>query len=104
MWIYSENGLSRGRWEDPTNVPNGFVYFDHDPTDNELAEKFSGYTAAAKEKKITALNAEYESQFAELVQAYSTALLAGDTTTAEEVQADYTTLKSEYTAALEAIE
>jgi hypothetical protein len=56
------------------------------------------------DEKIAALDAEYESQFTSLSQAYSTALMAGDTTTAADVQADYATLKSEYTEKLGAIE
>jgi len=49
------------------------------------------------------LDTKYQPQFDALAQAYAIALMAGDTTTATEVQSDYTTLKFEYTTALEAI-
>jgi hypothetical protein len=62
-----------------------------------------GYVAAVKAAKIDVLDAEYESQFSAITQAYLTALAASDTTTAEARQADYATFKTAYTTALEAI-
>ena len=70
---------------------------------SEVADDYTPTIILTTDEKITALDEEYESQFDALAQAYSTALMAGDTTTATEVQEDYATLKAEYTAALEAI-
>jgi hypothetical protein len=103
MYAYSNNGLSFRAWDDLNTIASGEVYFDHAPTVAELTAAFSGYTAAVNAANITALDATYQPQFTALAQAYSTALMAGDTTTATSVQTDYTTLKTAYAAALEAI-
>jgi len=102
-YAYSNNGLSMRSVGNESNTTTGEVYFSNEATETELASAFSGYADANKEKKISALDTEYQPQFDALAQAYSTALMAGDTTTATEVQEDYATLKTEYTAALEAI-
>jgi peptidoglycan hydrolase CwlO-like protein len=103
MICYFNNGLSRGTVANDCVAADGEVLFAHEATNAELESAFPGYSEAQKELKIGTLDAEYEPQFAELAQAYATALMAGDTTTAASVQEDYATLKNEYQAALEAI-
>jgi hypothetical protein len=102
-YAYLNNGLSFRAWDDAATIASGEVYFDHEPTTAELTAAFSGYATAVKAAKIDVLDAEYESQFAAITQAYLTALAASDTTTATARQADYATLKAAYTTALEAI-
>jgi len=72
-------------------------------TTSTAATTTGGYTEAVKEAQITVLDAEYQAQFNEISQAYLTAVMAGDTTTAAARQTDYTTLRTEYISALEAV-
>jgi len=69
----------------------------------EVADTYTPTITLTTDEKIAALDAEYESQFTALAQAYATALMAGDTTTATAAQADYTSLVAEYKTALAAI-
>jgi hypothetical protein len=103
MYCYSNNGKSMRAVAVDYVVAEGEVLFDHTPTNAELALAFSGYTDAIKEQKTEALDAEYEPQFAELAQAYATALMAEDTTTVANIQVDYAALKAAYQTKLEAI-
>ena len=57
MWIYSNNGMTKGRWEDAGNVPDGHVFFDHEPTAEELAVAFKGHNAALKKQKLEEIRA-----------------------------------------------
>ncbi|MBP2639001.1 MAG: hypothetical protein H6Q69_2831 [Firmicutes bacterium] len=77
------------------DVPSGVEYTIMDSEDVSIE--------ATTDQKLSALDTEYESQFTALAQAYSTAIMAGDTTTAASIQTDYTDLKAQYQTALEAI-
>jgi len=56
-----------------------------------------------KQKKIEALNTEYDSQFAALATSLGLATLSGDQSVIDSIKSDYTMLKSEYQTKLEAI-
>lgn len=58
---------------------------------------------ATTDQKLTALDAEYQTQFDALIQALGVATLASDTELIADLQSEYTTLKAEYTTAREAI-
>jgi hypothetical protein len=103
MYCYSNNGMSMRAINDDYVAQNGEILFDHEAADAELAAVFSGYSEAQKELRIVTLDAEYEPQFAELAQAYATALMAEDTTTVANIQVDYAALKAAYQTKLEAI-
>lgn len=45
-YAYSANGLSWRSWDNPAQLADGEVYFDHVPDAAELASSFSGYAAA----------------------------------------------------------
>ena len=47
MYAYSNNGLSFRAWKDPGDLMEGEVFFDHQPTDEEIANAFPGYAAAS---------------------------------------------------------
>jgi hypothetical protein len=46
MRAYSDNGLAFRAWEDPAHLAAGEVYFDHAPTDTELAAAFPNFASA----------------------------------------------------------
>lgn len=46
MFAYSNNGLSFRRWDDPNTLAPGEIFFDHAPTDNELAANFQNFASA----------------------------------------------------------
>ena len=56
-----------------------------------------------KQKAIEILNTEYDSQFATLATSLGLATLSGDQTVIDGIKSDYTALKAEYQAKLEAI-
>lgn len=60
-------------------------------------------TEEIKQQKHAALNANYDSQFAELSRSLGIASLADDINLIAELQSEYTSLKTAYAAALEAI-
>jgi multidrug resistance efflux pump len=103
MYCYFNNGISMVSKSADYVAQDGEVLFNCTPTNAELALAFSGYADAIKEQKIEVLDAEYKSQFAELAQAYATALMANDATTAASIQTDYVILKTKYQVALEVI-
>ena len=59
--------------------------------------------AEIKQAKINALNANYDSQFAELSKSLGIASLADDTNLISELRSEYTSLKTAYAAELEVI-
>jgi hypothetical protein len=103
MYCYSNNGQSMRAVAVDHVVAEGEVLFAREATKAELEAAFSGYSEAQKEEKIKALDAEYEPKFVELAQAYATALMANDTATATNIQADYVALKVAYQSRLEVI-
>lgn len=54
MFAYSNNGLSYRAWNDPGNLLQGEIYFDHVPTSTELGNAFPGYAAAVAVATATA--------------------------------------------------
>jgi hypothetical protein len=46
MRAYFNDGLAWRAWEDPNDLNPGDVFFDHEPTENELRAAFPSYDAA----------------------------------------------------------
>lgn len=54
MFAYSNNGIASRRLLDPSKQVVGEVYFDHQPTSDELASAFPGYNAAVSAQQAIA--------------------------------------------------
>ncbi len=43
MYAYSDHGMAFRAWHDPRSLRPGEVFFDHHPTDEEIAQAFPNY-------------------------------------------------------------
>ena len=102
-YCYYSNGLSSKIVNDLYIVSDGEALFDKVPTSEELKAAFSGYAAALKEQKLTALDDIYQPQFNELAQSLGLATLASNDDTITSIKSDYTALKAEYSTKREEI-
>lgn len=80
MYAYSNNGHSYRAWNDPDNLLDSEVYFDHKPTIAELQAAFSNYIITGKQIKITELNATYNDKLSNLATNYVQSVLSDGTT------------------------
>jgi len=97
--VNQEDLKSRGEMavESDINVPLDAV----EKTESGIKRKIVDIT---KEDKFTALDAEYQLQFAELSQALGMAVLADNADLITSIKADYVELKADYDAKREVIQ
>ena len=78
------------------DVPTGVEY--------TIMESDEVQAEETTDQKLSALDAEYQTQFDALIQALGAATLASDTDLIADLQAEYATLKAEYTTARSVID
>lgn len=60
MRAYGEMGLVFRDCMEPENLPKDWIWFDHEPSDEELAEAFPGYLEAKKKREMLAYDVAIE--------------------------------------------
>jgi hypothetical protein len=73
MFAYSNNGISFRAWNEPYDLIDGEIYFDHEPTEDDLKLAFPNYETAKINHENEIFNSNIGEQIAilELKQARS---------------------------------
>jgi hypothetical protein len=76
--------------------PNEVLMQSERPSEGDWVANEDGQWVEDKQKAIDALDAQYNNDKADLLTAYQTAMLYGDTDTMESLKADLTALDNQY--------
>lgn len=75
MPCYSNNGYSFRAWNDPNNIMDDEIYFDHEPTVDELNAAFPLYNSGVPELSIDDQADAIEKKYKPILDNYSSLIL-----------------------------